>query len=304
MNDPHLDALLDQIPVLAGRTLVEELSGGLTNRNLKVTLGSGAAVVVRCSSADAGLLDIDRDAEHHNSLAAARAGVAPQVIDYRPDLGALVIDFVTGTTLSDSSFTEPDVLRRAAAACRRLHAGPRFAGDFDMFRRQAGYLAVVKERGFTLPSGYEQHLEAFADVRRALAARPRATVPCNNDLLAGNFIDDGERVWLIDYEYSGNTDPCFELGNTATECEFTSDVTQAWVEAYFGVLRPADLARVQLQSLCSEYGWSLWGFIQAATSPIGFDFDAWGRHRFEKADRTFRSPHFAQLLAQVAAPDA
>jgi thiamine kinase-like enzyme len=302
--DPQFDALLDQIPVLAGRTLVEELSGGLTNRNLKVILDSGDALVVRCSSADAGLLGIDRDAEFHNSRVAASAGVAPRVVDYRPDLGTLVIDFVTGTTLSDASFANEEVLKRAAEACRQLHAGPRFTGDFDMFTRQAGYLAIVKERGFRLPEGYEQHLVAFDNVRRVLDANPRPTVPCNNDLLAANFIDDGSRVWLIDYEYSGNNDPCFELGNTATECEFTPELTEAWVRAYFGVERPADLARVHLQSLCSQYGWSLWGFIQAETSPIDYDFSAWGQQRFEKAARTFTSPQFARLLDQAAAHDA
>ena len=126
------------------------------------------------------------------------------------------------------------MLARAADACRRLHAGPRFTGDFDMFARQAAYLGTVKERGFALPPTYDDHADAWADVRRALAVDPRPTVPCNNDLLAANFIDDGDRVWLIDYEYSGNNDACFELGNTSTECDFTPEQTEAYAEAYFG----------------------------------------------------------------------
>jgi len=297
--DDALETLLDQVDALRGRTLVEELSGGLTNRNLKVTTPHGE-YVIRCSQSDAGLLGIDRDAEHLNSRAAAQAGVAPTVVDYRPDLGALVIEYVPGVTLTEGSFTDPAVLDRAAEACRRLHAGPRFTGDFDMFTRQAGYLAIVRERGFSLPSGYLHHQAAWDDVRRVLRATARPTVPCNNDLLAGNYIDDGERVWLIDYEYSGNNDPCFELGNTATECEFTPELTEAWTEAYFGALRRPDLARVRLQALCSEYGWSLWGFIQAATSPIDYDFHSWGLHRYEKAARTFTSPDFPRLLQEVS----
>ena len=145
----------------------------------------------------------------------------------------------------------------------------------------------------------DRFADAWADVRAALARAPRPLVPCNNDLLAGNYLDNGERVWLIDYEYSGMNDACFELGNTATECEFTPEMTEAWTEAYFGELRPSDLARVRLQSLCSEYGWSLWGFIQAASSPIDYDFHAWGMHRFEKAARTFTSPLFTRLLEEV-----
>lgn len=298
-SDPALSGLLDRVPALRGRSSVEDLPGGLTNRNLKVTT-PGGVFVVRCSSSDAGLLGIDRDAEHVNTASAAEAGVGARVVDYRPDLGMLVITFLEGRSLDVHDFTDPGVMARAADACRRLHAGPRFVGEFDMFARQATYLATVREKGFALPDGYDAYAEQWARVRAALAVSPRPTVPCNNDLLAGNFIDDGQQVWLIDYEYSGNNDATFELGNTATECEFTPEMTEAWTEAYFGTPRRADLARVRLGSLCSEYGWSLWGFIQAATSPIDYDFQEWGRHRFEKAARTFGSSGFDRLLDEAA----
>ncbi len=169
-----------------------------------------------------------------------------------------------------------------------------------MFARQRGYRSIIAERGFPLPSSYDDHAAAWDDVRRVLTATAGPTVPCNNDLLAANFIDDGQRVWLIDYDYSGNNDPCFELGNTATECEFDADRTHAWTAAYFGRDDPRLLARVLLQALCSQYGWSLWGFIQAGSSGLDFDFHAWGMHRFEKAARTFRSGDLRRLLAAVA----
>jgi thiamine kinase-like enzyme len=298
----QLDELLDQVPALAGPRQVEEFAGGLTNRNFKVTAG-GSDYVVRRWHGDASLLAIDRDHEHLNSVAAARAGVGAEVVDYRPDLGILVIRFLRGRTLQDADFADPAVLDRAAVACRRLHAGPRFANDFDMFTRQAGYLKTVKEQGFALPSGYDDHAGRWDDVRRVLAATATPTRPCNNDLLAGNFIDDGVRIWLIDYEYSGNNDPCFELGNTTTECEFTPDQTAAYTEAYFGRPSRRLLARVRLQALCSEYGWSLWGFIQAPTSTLDFDFNAWGEHRYEKAARTFTSRLFDRLIDEVQVDD-
>ena len=295
---------LDRLAVLAGRSWrVTDLPGGLTNRNVRVTTdddGERLDLVVRCSQSDAGLLGIDRDAESVNTAAAAACGVGPAVVEYRPDLGMLVIEFLPGVALENASFADPGVLTRSAEACRRLHGGPRFTGDFDMFARQAGYLAIVRERGFALPPTYDDHAEAWDDVRRALAVDPRPTVPCNNDLLAANFIDSGEVVWLIDYEYSGNNDACFELGNTSTECDFTREQTEAYTEAYFGAPTTADLARVRLQALCSEYGWSLWGFIQAATSPMDFDFHGWGMERFDKAEATFRGPAFRTLLDEVA----
>ena len=112
----------------------------------------------------------------------------------------------------------------------------------------------------------------------------------------------GRSRWLIDYEYSGTNDPFFELGNTATECGFTEEQTDAWVEAYLDrAPTRADLARVRLQRLCSEYGWSLWGFIQAGAATLDFDFRGWGQERFDKAEATFRGPDLGRLLDEAAA---
>jgi thiamine kinase-like enzyme len=284
---------------------VAALPGGLTNTNFRVQDDEGLDVVVRWGHADVRMLGIDRDAEHANTAAAYQAGVGAEVVEYRPDLSMLVIGFLSGTALVDADFADAAVMGRAADAVRRLHQGPRFTGDFDMFARQEGYLEVVREQGIRLPAGYADHAAAWDDVRRALATAPRPTVPCNNDLLAANYIDDpvwqGEgRVWLIDYEYSGNNDACFELGNTATECSFTEEQVDAWCEAYFGDPTPADRARVRVQALCSQYGWSLWGFIQDATSPLDFDFHSWGMERYEKAAATFRGGGLRRLLEQVA----
>jgi thiamine kinase-like enzyme len=296
---------LDRLAVLAGRSWsVTELPGGLTNVNLRVRTDDGREpaldVVVRCSHGDPSLLGIDREAEHRNTVAAAEAGVGAPVLEFRPDLRMLVIGYLPGRALVDADFTDPDVMTRAAQAVRALHAGPRFTGHFDMFARRAAYLATIRERGFRLPDDYESYADAWEDVRRALAVRATATVPCNNDLLAANFIDDGTRAWLIDYEYSGNNDACFELGNTAAECGFTPEMTQAWTEAYFETPTRVDHARVRLQALCSSYGWSLWGFIQAAASPLEFDFWSWGLERYEKARAAFADPGFPRLLEEAS----
>ena len=294
---------LDKLACLVGRSWREEdLPGGLTNTNLRVRStddGPPFDVVVRWARGDADLLGIDREAEHVNTGAAWEAGVGAEVLEYRPELSIMVIAFLPGQALADADFADAAVMGRAAEAVRRLHAGPRFSGDFDMFARQAGYLEVVRDNGMSLPPGYADHAAAWDDVRRALAASPRPTVPCNNDLLAANFIDDGRQVWLIDYEYSGNNDVCFELGNTTTECSFSEEQVDGWCEAYFGDPTPADRARVRVQALCSQYGWSLWGFIQEAASPIDYDFHSWGMERYEKAAATFRGGRLPRLLEQV-----
>ena len=299
----EVEALLDRIPVLAGlpRTVVE-LSGGLTNQNLRVTTPTGDYVVRRFFG-DAELLGIDRDVEHANTVAAAHAGVGAPVVDYRPDLGVMVLGFVSGATYDNSSFAEPGVLERVGRTVRRLHSGPRFTGRFDMLERQPRYLRTVRDRGYPLFEGYDRFDDAFHRTGAALAVRAGPTVPCNNDLLAGNFLDDGERLWLIDYEYSGNNDASFELGNTATECGLDEDQVDALVASYFGAPLRHELARVRLQALVSAYGWSLWGAIQARASPLDADYDSWGRERFEKAARGFSSRRFPTLLEEATSAE-
>ena len=254
---------------------------------------------------DAELLGIDRDAEHHDTLAAAEAGVGAPVVDYRPDLGVLVIGYLDGTTYDNASFAEPGVARagrgRAAAGCTH---GPRFAGDFDMFARQAALPAHGARPGLSARRRVRRARRAVPPASSgALAVRATRTVPCNNDLLAGNFVDDGDRLWLIDYEYAGNNDACFELGNTSTECDLDDDQVEALVTAYVGRTSPSRLARVRLQALVSAYGWSLWGVIQASASSIDFDFDAWAQERFEKAARGFTSDRFERLLEEATRDD-
>ncbi len=296
-----LDALLDQVPALAGKPrTVEDLSGGLTNRNLKVTTPDGV-YVARLNLSDSALLDIDREAEALNTRAAETAGVGAPYVDFRPDLGLLVIGFIEGRTFTDADLRKPGTLDRVARALRTLHSGPRFQNDFDMFVRQPTYLRTCIERGFKIPDSYADFAEEFARIQGALAINPVDSVPCNNDLLAGNIVDDGTKLWLIDYEYSGNNDPYFELGNCWTECGLDDDHLSELVTAYVGHESPALFARTRLRAVTSRYGWSLWGFIQAATRGDDFDFYGWGLERFEKAVADFRSPEFTTWLEAAAA---
>ena len=302
LTDAELNGLLDQIPTLEGPRQIEELSGGLTNRNFKVTTARGS-FVARCTDTSQNLLDIDRDQEHYNTRAAERAGVGAPVIDYRPELGILLLGFLEGKTLCNEDFQRPGVVAKAANSCRALHAGPRFRGEFDMFERQRGYLKTVQDNGFKLPTDYLRYADKFADIRAALRATDQTTVPCNNDLLAGNFVEDGDKVWLIDYEYSGNNDPCFELGNIWSECGLSLDQLDELVTTYDGRRLRHKIARARLQGIVAKYGWTLWGCIQNAAGAIDYDFWGWAMERYDAAVAEFNGPDFSRLLADVTATD-
>jgi thiamine kinase-like enzyme len=300
-SDQGIDWLLDSIPCTARhpRTVVD-LPGGLTNRNLKVSNADGTCVV-RIPAAGPGLLGIDRDAEHANSVAAAVAGVGAPVLHYRPGEG-LAVGFLPGRALSDADLHDVDVLHRVAAACRQLHAGPRFINDFDMFEVQARYRRIVAEHGFRLPDRYDEFAPIVARIREVLGPRTD-TVPCNNDLLAENLLDDGERVRIIDYEYSGNNDPCFELGNIWSEATLPLPLLDELVTAYYGRPRPRQAARARLFALMSQYGWTLWASIQDGSSPLDFDFWSWGMEKYDRAVAAFDGPDLEHVLAAASHTD-
>ncbi len=298
-----LDEIFDQVPSLAGQPrTVTELPGGLTNRNFKISTGNGT-FVARVASGGSELLAIDRENEYRNSVRAAAAGVGAPVIEYKPSANVLVLRLPRGQTLTNADVAEPARLARIARACRQLHTAERFDGDFDMFEIQRRYRAVAAERGIRIPAGYDDLMGKFDAMARAVAVRDEGTVPCNNDLLAANFIDDGQKIWLIDYEYSGNNDACFELGNIWGECQLSDDALAALVTEYYGRPLRNKIARAMLLGLAGKYGWTLWGAIQAAVSPIDFDFWSWAMERFEGVSAGFASPGFAQLLQDVQRTD-
>ena len=148
----------------------------------------------------------------------------------------MVLEFIEGQTQSAEDLRRGDKIEMVADACRRLHGARRFRDDFNMFDIQRRYLALVQERGFRLPDRYLEFEPAVREIERAMAVRDEGTVPCNNDLLAENFIDTGGAFRLIDYEYSGNNDACFELGNVWSESNLSLDQLE---ELVGHLLRPA-----------------------------------------------------------------
>jgi thiamine kinase-like enzyme len=289
--------LLNQVPRLKVRDTVSELSGGLTNRNLKIQTPNGD-YVARISSNKSALLSIDRRAEYENSKIAAQIGIGAPVYDYLPESGLLIIGFLPGKTFDASNVANN--LTRIATSVRKLHSAPKFISDFDMFVIQQNYLKIVQERNFRLPDNYLAFSSNLSQMKQALAVLDEGKVACNNDLLAANFIDDGNQIWLIDYEYSGNNDACFELGNIYSESSLSYEQLIELVDAYYGKHRPEKVARAWLFALLARYGWTLWASIQTAISDIEFDFWDWGMQKYEVAKKDFSSKQFNQALDHVA----
>jgi len=298
---PSIEQVIAAIPDWTGRQLeATPITSGLTNRNWRVDV-DGVGHFVRIPGAATDLLAVDRANERFNTRAAATAGVGPAMLYELPEWDVFVLAWLDARTMSIETLGAPGVPTRVAEALRRLHAGPRFRDDFDMFRLSERYLRLVDERGIRIPDGYRERMARLPRLEAALAIHPLPTVPCNNDLLAENYLDDGERLWIVDYEYSGNNDPTFELGNTAQEQGWDDVRIRELVAAYFGEATDALLARCRLQMIMSDVGWTLWAAIQASISDIDFDFFGWAEERWDRARTALDGSDIEDWLAAVSA---
>ena len=300
MTIPSIEQVIAAIPDWAGRVVTaERIPAGLTNTNWRVVV-DGTPFFVRIPGADTDLLAVDRGNEIHNTVAAADGRRRAAGRRRRcPQWDVFALEWLDARTMSNEGLRAAGMPERIAATVRQLHAGPRFRDDFDMFRVAERYLALVDERSIAIPAGYREHLALIPRIEAALTAHPLPTVPCHNDLLAENYLDDGARLWLVDWEYSGNNDPTFELGNTAQELGYDDRQVEELCAAYFGEASPALLARMRLQMIMSDVGWTLWAAIQARISTIDYDFTGWAEERWDRATESLDGPGFESWLEAV-----
>ncbi len=261
---------------------IEPLGGGITNRNFKVEVG-GQEFVLRIGGTDTELLGIDREAEHAASSVAAELGLGPEVVAFIEPEGYLVTRFV------DGEVGKIDV-DRVGGALRLLHDGPALPGRFDSFRVVEAYRATAREHGVAVPSAYEVAKEVADRIERRRSGAPLR--PCHNDLLNANFIDDGIRLWLVDWEYAGMGDPFFDLGNFAVNHELPEEGENALLAAYGS----DDGDALVLMRFMSDFREAMWGVVQLAISELDFDFGAYAEEHFERLARTAAEPRFLRAL--------
>jgi len=281
---------------------IQEMTGGLTNKNYRVEV-EGRSYFVRIPGASTELLAVNRDSEYHSSKAAAAAGVGPKVLYHLPDHKVMVLEFLKGETMSIETLQGPGMPARIAQSLKKLHAGARCLNDFNMFRLVEFYMGIVEEHDVRIPDDYRDRMSVLSGIETALTQKSLDTVPCNNDLLAENYIDDGQMLWLIDYEYSGNNDPCFELGNTCQEQQYNEDQYAELCAAYFGETRRHLLARMYLYSVMSDFGWTLWGSIQNKISKLDYDFWEYAMGRWERCLGMLDSQKFSVWLDDARKDD-
>jgi thiamine kinase-like enzyme len=275
------------------RARVELLGGGITNNNLKVEV-DGELFVLRVAGKDTELLGIDRRVELAATEAAAAHGIGPEVVAFVEPEGWLVTRFVAGETPPLARMREPDMLARVARALRAFHGAPAIPGVFDSFHVVEDYRRIALERGGEIPASFVRAHRVAQRIERL--RRGAEAVPCHNDLLNANFLDDGEHLRIVDWEYAGMGDRYFDLANFSINHELDADASTALLDAYFGAVRPEDARALELMRFMSDFREAMWGVVQSAVSELDFDFCAYAAEHFERLEGTAASPAFVAAL--------
>lgn len=295
--------VLLSIPQFAGwHDAVITRLGGLTNRVFKIE--GPETICLRLPGAGTSEY-INRANEAQAAREAAQAGVSPEVLFSGAGDGVLVTRFATGAqTMSADLFkSRSGAPRRAGEAFRRLHeSGAKFDFRFELFAMIDDYLKLLSTKTVELPAGYHDVLREAETIRAALASHPLPIVACHCDPLCENLLDTGERMWIIDWEYSGMNDPMWDLGDLSVEGAFTPAQDEELIAGYFGgEPRPDQRGRMVIYKAMCDLLWTLWGLIQHANNNPADDFWAYANNRFARCRTLMASPGFAAHVAAVAA---
>jgi thiamine kinase-like enzyme len=305
-GDPRetLIAAMQRVPELAERELtLTPLSGGITNRNFLVEVaGTRDRFVIRLAGNDTYLLGISREVEHAATVAAAGVGVGPEVVAFIRPEGYLVTRFIEGSPVAEAAVHDPATLARVADSLRRIHGGPPIPGLFIPLRIVEAYRALAEARGVRIPAEYELAASIGRRIELACLTDPTPLRPCHNDLLNANFIDDGTRIRIVDWEYAGMGDPSFDLGNFSINHDLTPDEDAVLLRAYLGTgsVPAARLARLTLMRVVSDFREAMWGVLQQGISTLDVDFVAYAGEHFDRLLANAATPAFERALREAA----
>ncbi len=265
----------------------EPLTGGITNKNF-VVRDRGQRFVVRIGD-DIPVHQVMRFNELAASKAAAAIGLSPAIVHHEP--GAIVFAFVEGKTLAAPDVQRRPMLERIVPLLHRCHREmpERIRGPILMF----WVFHVLRDYGATLRDGNSRRvseLPRLLQIASELEAivGPIDVVFGHNDLLPANFIDDGRRLWLIDWDYAGFNSPLFDLGNLCSNNEIAA-IDEDWLlEAYFDRPLTADLRRryhaMKCASLLRE---TMWSMVSEIHSTLSFDYVAYTAENMARFERAY-----------------
>ncbi len=296
-----LTPILQRIPQFASAQSPEitELSGGITNKNYKITV-DGESFVLRMGGNETKYLGIDRQVEYDCSRLAAQIGIAPEPIAFLAPEGYIVARFISGKAIPAEEIGTEENIQHVVESMKAYHAIEFFPGSFSPFRVAEEYKKTATSFNVKLPDKMDWYLEKSREIESAMYAHEPLTLrPCHNDLLNGNFIDDGTRIRILDWEYAGMGDIFFDLGNFAIQHEFNDAQDEILLKAYFGQPTDSQRAHQKLMKIMSDLREAMWAQVQIGVSQLDFDYAGYGQKYFDRFEANTSGSDYINWLRAV-----
>jgi thiamine kinase-like enzyme len=294
----ELRRIAERVPEWRGHELsAEPLAGGLTNLNYRVR-GGPVDDVLRVTG-PAELLGADREAEYAATTLAAGLDLAPLVVTFLRPERMLITRFVDGRGIEPAELRAPAMLHRVGLALRRLHEAPAVSATFSPFAILERYAEAARGLGVPEPDELPWARELAARLHRLRDDAPGPCL-CHNDLLNANFLLEGERLRIVDWEYAGMGDPYFDLANFSSNHDLDEDDDMRLLEAHFGSAGPSELARLRLMRVLSDLREAMWGVVQQGLRTTDTDYEGYARVYFERMRRRAQEPGFERHLEAIS----
>ncbi len=292
--------ILQRIPQFASAipTEIKELTGGITNRNFKITV-NGESFVLRLGGNETTYLGIDRKNEYECSLLASKVGIAPEPTAFLEPEGYILARFISGKGIPAEEIGTEENITRVVQSMKGYHALDFFPGSFSPFRVAEEYAKTARQFKVKLPDKMDWYLEKSREIEGAMYRQPLEPRPCHNDLLNGNFIDDGTRIRILDWEYAGMGDIFFDLGNFAVQHDFNEEQDELLLKVYFGSPTHSQRARQKLMKIMSDLRESMWAMVQIGVSKLDFDYAGYGQKYFDRFEASTRGNEYTEWLHTV-----
>lgn len=290
---------LDGLSCLKGWTKYETIHGGAMNNNYKVTVNN-KTLVLRILGNNT-QLNINRRNEVYNLGIVSKSKIGSKLIGHDLEKNSIITEYIEGKTLSNEDIKFITNLDKVVLRMKEMHQGEKFLENFNVFDKFNQYYNKCIDNNYKLPKGFSKKIKYMKKIQAIIDSLPKVSVPCHNDLWAPNIIlDNKNNIRFIDFEFSGNNDPLFEIGNFWNESELDISDLQDIIRKYYGLYDSRKTAIAELYSIYANCMWSLWGTIQKNTSKIDYDYQEFIDHRFEKASAKLNRKYLNSLISKLS----
>ncbi|MBQ1252615.1 MAG: phosphotransferase [Firmicutes bacterium] len=307
-EEKEIDRLL-LLLTTASQAEIEDFSimgGGLTNRNYKVTLTNGKKIAMRIAGQGTDEY-LNRSAEKRNASLVSGLGINAEIYFFDLKTGSQLSHFITGRTLTPEDFqNDREILKKTAEIMNKYHnCGQSFADDFDPLRETRTYAKILRASNFTeFYEGYDIIKKRLLDVAEAYINCPQKKVPCHNDPLSANFMEEGDRLYLIDWEYAGMNDPTFDLAAIINENCLDDETAEYFLECYYGgELTEEQRARVHISRFVADALWACWSLVQINSGKDRDLYWDYGQDRVNWCMKFINHPKFDDYLKLIGFVD-